>query len=233
MARSVGAVIIGQRRLWEYRTAVWRRQHNSASPFKRLIGTLGALAVLAGPALGQDDGPQMVVEQLNDTLLEVMQEADQLGYQDRYDMLEPVLEQAFNFPFMTRVAVGREWSDLSEAQRERLVDLFAQMSIANFAARFDGYDGEHFELVGQEPGPREAVMVRSRIVRPDDEPVGLDYLLQQFEQEWQIIDVFLDSKFSELARQRSEFSGVLRSEGYEGLIASLEQKIETLAEESG
>lgn len=212
---------------------MWRRQHNSAQPFKRLISGLLTLVVLAGPALGQDDGPQAVVEQLNGTLLEVMQEADRLGYQGRYDKLEPVLEQTFNFPFMTRVAVGRAWNDLSEAEREKLVDLFAQMSIANVAARFDGYDGEHFEIVGQEPGTRDAVMVRSRIMRPADSPVGLDYLLQRFEQDWQVIDVFLDSKFSELARQRSEFSSVLRSEGYEGLIARLEEKIETLAEGSG
>jgi len=67
-------------------------------------------------------------------------------------------------------------------------------------------------------------------VRQKKEPVGLDYLLRDFgEGGWRIIDVFLDSKFSELARQRAEFSAVLREGGYPSLVASIEAKIEELA----
>jgi phospholipid transport system substrate-binding protein len=197
---------------------------------KLATGWLVALAVTAGSALAQDNAPQAVVERLNGTLLEVMQEADRLGYEGRYERLEPVLAQTFDFPFMAKVAVGRQWNELSGAERERITRLFSQMSVANFAARFDGYGGERFEITGEKPGPREAVMVESRIVRPGEPPVGLDYLLQPSDGEWRIIDVFLDSKFSELARQRSEFSSVLRSEGYEGLVTSLEHKIETLTD---
>ena len=193
------------------------------------IAWLVALAAIAGSATAQEGPPQVVVERLNGSLLEVMQEADRLGYEGRYERLEPVLAETFDFPFMAKVAVGRRWNELSEAQREQIVRLFSQMSVANFAARFDGYGGERFEIVGERPGPREAVMVESRILRPEEPAVGLDYLLQPSEGEWRIIDVFLDSKFSELARQRSEFSSVLSSEGYEGLVTSLEHKIETLS----
>ena len=46
-----------------------------------------------------------------------------------------------------------------------------------------------------------------------------------------IIDVLLDAKYSELARQRAEFAAVLRSGGLPDLISSLEDKIQALSGE--
>jgi phospholipid transport system substrate-binding protein len=204
------------------------RQHKSRGVIKRLM--LGVLAGLlwALPARGEPEA-RRVVDTMNAALLEAMQAADALGYDGRYERLEPVLRASYNFPFMTRIAVGQPWSELSAEQQAHLVDLFAQMSIANFAARFDGYDGERFEVVGEAPGPRDAVVVESRIVRPADPPVGLNYVLRQFDDGWRIIDVLLDARFSELARQRAEFAAVLRDGGYPALVRTLEQKIDELA----
>lgn len=210
-------------------TKVRRRQHNSRGVIKRLLLGLLAAALLAAPALGQPETARRVVDTMNGALLEVMQAADELGYAGRYARLEPVLRASFDFRFMTRIAVGGGWSELTEEQQSRLVDLFAQMSIANYAARFDGYGGERFEIVAEGPGPRDALVIESRIVRPADAPVGLDYVLREFDEGWRIIDVLLDAKFSELARQRAEFAAVLRGGGYQDLVRTLEQKIDELA----
>lgn len=210
-------------------TKVRRRQHNSRGVIKRLLLGLLAAALLATPALGQTETARRVVDTMNGALLEVMQAADELGYAGRYARLEPVLRASFDFRFMTRIAVGGGWSELTEEQQSRLVDLFAQMSIANYAARFDGYGGERFEIVAEGPGPRDALVIESRIVRPADAPVGLDYVLREFDEGWRIIDVLLDAKFSELARQRAEFAAVLRGGGYQDLVRTLEQKIDELA----
>jgi phospholipid transport system substrate-binding protein len=210
-------------------TKVRRRQHNSRGVIKRLLLGLLAAALLATPALSQPESARRVVDTMNGALLEVMQAADELGYAGRYARLEPVLRASFDFRFMTRIAVGGGWSELTEEQQSRLVDLFAQMSIANYAARFDGYGGERFEIVAEGPGPRDALVIESRIVRPADAPVGLDYVLREFDEGWRIIDVLLDAKFSELARQRAEFAAVLRGGGYQDLVRTLEQKIDELA----
>jgi phospholipid transport system substrate-binding protein len=189
--------------------------------------TLAGLAV----ALAQSSIPREVIERLHGSLIEVMQNAEELDYEGRYLQLEPVLRQSYDFPFMTRVAVGLTWADLDQAQRDRLAELFAAMSIANYAARFDGYGGERFEIIGQERAPRDTVLVQTRLVRPSDEPVALNYVLKESEGGWRIIDVLLESKFSELARQRSEFAAVLRDGGPSDLVATLERKIAELAAE--
>jgi phospholipid transport system substrate-binding protein len=187
--------------------------------------------LLHGPAHADDAGARDVVERLNAALLQSMQSARDLGYAGRYQLLEPVLRRSFDFPFMARIAVGRDWTELSASEREQVADLFAEMSIANFAARFDGFSGEQFAIVAERPGPRDAVVVESELRRPSEPPIGLDYVLRAFDDGWRIIDVLLDSKYSELARQRAEFAAVLRSGGLSDLISSLEDKIQTLSGE--
>ena len=45
---------------------------------------------------------------------------------------------------------------------------------------------------------------------------------------WLISDIYLDGMISELATRRSEFAGIVRSQGIDGLIASLNRKADLL-----
>jgi phospholipid transport system substrate-binding protein len=47
-------------------------------------------------------------------------------------------------------------------------------------------------------------------------------------QSWLISDIYLDGAISEVATRRSEFAGILKSEGIDGLIAALNRKIDLL-----
>jgi phospholipid transport system substrate-binding protein len=214
-------------------TDVAGRQHGSVRLFKRLLRAALVSWLWLTPVAAQEAGPVAVIEELNAALLEVMQAADQLGYEGRYEQLEPVLEASYDFPFMARVASGASWRDMSAQQQAELVALFREMSIASYAARFDGFSGEAFEILGEAPGPRDAVVVESRLVRPDDAPVGLNYVMRDHGDSWRIVDVLLDAKFSELARQKAEFAAVLRGGGVADLKALLQEKIATLEAEAG
>lgn len=209
----------------------------------RALAGLALIVALAAPApaLAQSDTapetpgseveagmPEAVVEHLHEALLHTMRNADSLGFEGRYDYLAPRLRQAFDFAAMARFAIGPTfWPELSEAQRAEVIDLFSEMSITTYAARFDGYSGQSFQTVEQADAGRDRLLVRSRLLRPDDEPVALDYVLLRREgQGWRIIDVLLDGSVSELARQRAEYTAVLRRQGYDGLVAALEQAIQ-------
>ena len=203
------------------------RQHMMRMVIKRLAPAVLLSVACLGPAFAAQE-PRQVIERLNAALLEVMRHAADLGYAGRYDQLEPVLKQSYDFPFMIRIAVGPAWRGIEDDQRARITELFTEMSIANYAARFDRDDGTRFEILGEEPAPRDTVLVHSRIVLSDDEPVALSYLLKQFDGDWRIIDVLLDARYSELARQRAEFAAVLRNGGVPDLVATLERKIAQL-----
>ncbi len=183
------------------------------------------------PAAAAEEAPSDIVGRLNAVFLEVMQQADELGFSGRYDRLAPVLSEAFNFPMMARVSVGRHWRKLENSDRDRLVDAFGRMSIATFAARFDGYSGERFVVLGERPAPRKAILVRNRLIKNDGEAVPINYLLKSAQGRWRVVDVFLDAKYSELAMKRSEYGSVIKNAGFDELIRALNEKIADLAAE--
>jgi phospholipid transport system substrate-binding protein len=181
------------------------------------------------PAAGADDPtPMDVVGRLHDALLRVMKESDALGFQGRYDVLAPVLEESFDLAFMAEKSVGRYWKTASAEDRKRLLETFRRYTIANYAGRFTGYSGQEFETLGEEPALRNTVLVRSRIVAPNEDPVDLDYRLRQVDGRWKVIDVYLNGTVSELALRRSEYPALIQREGLDGLLSSLDAKIAKL-----
>lgn len=181
------------------------------------------------PAWAQN-APEQRVAELNATLLQVMKGAEALGYEGRYARLGPALDQVFDFEEMARAAAGSYWGRLQPAERERYVDAFRRMSIATFASRFDGYSGESLEVVGQKPGPRDAVMVDTRIASPGEAPVSISYVFRETGAGPRVVDVYLDSTYSEIAVKRSEYTSLLRQGGVERLIEALDRRIADMKE---
>jgi phospholipid transport system substrate-binding protein len=160
------------------------------------------------------------VDRLHATLLDLMKNARALGVRGRDQRLRPVMEATFNLPAMTRIAVGPPWTGFAGPQQLALVRAFSDWSVATYASRFDGYGGESFETLGETPRPNGDVLVNTRLNRPGDAPVLLNYLLR----EGRIVDVYLTGTISELASRRAEFTALLREGGPERLVAELQRR---------
>lgn len=188
------------------------------------------LAFAATPLRADPAAAPSAIEQFHATLLGVMQKAKTLGYQGRHDALKPAIDATFDLPAMAEVAAGPPWRNLSDEQKKQFVDLFRRYTYATYAYRFDGYDGEKFETLGQQQGRNGTVLVNTRLVRPKDEPVNLNYLFHQTEEGPRVVDIFMKGAFSELATRRSEYSAVIQREGFPALLAKLETKIAEYAQ---
>jgi phospholipid transport system substrate-binding protein len=167
-----------------------------------------------------------VIQNFADTLVGVMKQATTLGYEGRYAKLDPAIRHAFNVPLMTKIVVGPAWTGWTQAQRDSITDAFTKFIIATYARRFDGFSGESFVVDGSQSGGT-GMVVQSHLVRPNDTPVTINYLMRQSASNggaWKIVDVFLTGSISELATRRSEFSAVLDRGGYNGLLAELQAK---------
>jgi phospholipid transport system substrate-binding protein len=202
----------------------------------RLAGRLARLAILCAALVGgappAHAGPASdLIAKLNTVFIDVMKNAKTLGYEGRYKKLEPALAEAYDFPEMTRVTTGRHWRDLSDDQKQQLVAAFHDLSIATYAARFDGFGGERFEILGEEPAPGGSLRVNNQIVPTDGAPIRIDYIMRQTDGQWRIVDVYLKSTVSELAVRRAEFTGILAKSGVDGLIAELKAKVAKLRNE--
>lgn len=178
--------------------------------------------------------PAATLNSFYDTLLVVMKAGPKLGFAGRRQKLAPAIIQAFDLALMTRLVVGLPWPNLSTEDQKELVAAFSDFSIATYASQFDDFSGERFEVDPKAaPAPGNDVIVKTKLIQSNGEPVQLDYLLRQEQAEWRIIDVFLSGTISQLAARRSEFSGILREQGARGLVAVLKQKTNALASGNG
>lgn len=169
--------------------------------------------------------PAGVIEAFYATLLETMRNAERLGFEGRRQTLAPAIDKAYNLPLMARLSIGPQWNNLSPDEQRRFTEAFRELTLSTYAARFDGYSGEQLVV---EPGAQSVqggVIVRSKIVKSNGEPVQIDYLMRQDGDSWKIIDVYLKGTVSELATRRSEFGSVLRRDGAEALLKLIDRKI--------
>jgi len=192
-----------------------------------VVGTASTGAPEAGAAVSSP--PDVTVNGLHEALLGVMKEADELGYQGRFNRLYPLLPQLFDLPFMAQKSIGRYWKTTSEAERAQLLETFTRFTTANYAGNFDEYTGQIFETLGTEESTHGTMLVRSQLTTPGGEKIQLNYRLRPVDGHWKIIDIYLNGTVSELALRRSEYSSLIEREGFNALIAALDDKITDLS----
>lgn len=190
--------------------------------------SLPLLAVLLPAAARAQAAPAAVIEGFNAALLDIMKNAQRLGVRGREARLRPVMAQAFNLEAMARISIGPAWTQIPPADQQALIRAFSDWSIATFAHRFDGYAGESFQMQGENTLQSGDRLVRTRLVRPPEEPVALNYLMRDFGGAWRVVDVYLSGTVSELASRRAEFTTLLREGGAPRLEAELRQRTATL-----
>jgi phospholipid transport system substrate-binding protein len=188
-----------------------------------------APAATPAAAPAPSDGAIQAIDGLHSALIDVMKNAQTLGYEGRAAKLTPVIPRYFDVPFMAEKSVGLYWKKATEAERKRYLEAFLRFMVANYAGQFDGYTGQSFQTLGEDPARMETKIVRSKLIDPGDEDVELNYRMHEVDGSWKIIDVYLDGTVSELALRRSEFSGIVKRENFDALITALDQKIAKLA----
>ena len=200
-----------------------------------------ATAGFASSAAAETEAPATVpadasaspaIEKLHAGLLGVMQDAENIGYEGRVERLRSIVTESFDLPFMAEKSVGRHWRKLSDEEQQRWLGSFHEMTAATYAGRFEGYSGQSFEVVGEEAAKHDTVVVRAMLHNPDGDDVQLNYRLHRTDDgagPWKVIDVYLNGTVSELALRRSEYSSVLKRDGFAKLIETIDGKTQELA----
>jgi phospholipid transport system substrate-binding protein len=185
------------------------------------------LAPAADPARAAADPAAVQVHTLADSLLKSMRAGPTESVTERYRELEPVIEQVFALPLMTRLAVGPEWANFPPQQQQALLAAFRRFTIANYAYNFREFNGQRFEIDDHVSSRGDEKIVRSRLIPPHDSPTNLLYRMREVDGTWKIVDVYYGG-VSELTLRRSDFAAAVASGGAPVLIAHLNKVSDSL-----
>ena len=137
----------------------------------RLAVAASAVAVPWLPAGAQTAGASDAtapVKRLDDALLAAMRSGRTTPFAQRFAALAPVIEQTIDLDDVLAVSVGLEWSTLPDDQKPPLRAAFLRYTVASYAANFDSYSGQTFQLspAVREPGKRSTLSCEPRSSRP-------------------------------------------------------------------
>lgn len=187
---------------------------------------LFAAALLPALALAQE-APDALVKRVTDEVLAIIK-ADkdlQAGNSRKIaELAEVKVLPHFDFMRMTRLAVGRNWQQASDAQKEQLVKEFRTMLVRTYSTSLTAYRNQTIEVkpTKMAAGDKE-VTVRTAVIQPGGPSIPIDYAMEKAEGGWKVYDVVIDGA-SLVTTYRGSFNEQVQRGGIDGLVKTLAER---------
>jgi phospholipid transport system substrate-binding protein len=186
-----------------------------------LVAMLVASTAIAEPSPTDDvrSSVEAVIALLKD---------DQLDRQSRRDRMREVIDKRFDFRAMSQRTLATNWKKATEAEKQKFTELFAELIQNSYVSKIESYTNETVEYPGEKQKGRKAV-VETLIVTSSAE-IPVDYKVYLKDGSWQVYDVIIEG-VSLISNYRSSYQEIVRKDGFNGLLAQMEEKIRELKSE--
>lgn len=193
-----------------------------------LFRTAQALCLLLATATAHAAmAPDELVKTTSEEVLTIVRSDPDIAAGDTskiIDIVEAKVLAHFDFARMTRLAVGKNWRNASDPQREALTNGFRTLLVRTYAvalAQFRDREVDYRPLNKAPNGPD--VMVHTTVATPQGKPINMDYRMGAVGEDWKVYDVLVDG-VSLVINYRSSFDATVSEKGIDGLVALLEEK---------
>ncbi|ACI51072.1 conserved hypothetical protein [Gluconacetobacter diazotrophicus PA1 5] len=155
------------------------------------------------------------------------------SFDQRAQLLGPVVDKVYDLETVLRASVGLRYAGLADADKQQLLGVFRQFTVARYISSFKPGGNARFTI---DPTPRPSPVGSDQIVTThigaadDSDPTEIDYVMRSGPQGWRIVDVLLEAHISQVAAQRSDFSSTLASGNVQNLISLLQRKVKAFSE---
>ena len=192
---------------------------------------LGALSLSsAAPASAQGDSGAVAPITRLYAALNRSEQQSATPFAQRSQALAPAVDQALNIQTILQSSIGLRYQALPADQKSELLQAFRAFTVARYVSNFSGNGDTLAVLPGTHPSPYGSdQVVRTQISSGSGAPTEVDYVMRQFPQGWQAVDVLLDGHISQVAVQRSDFGSTVSSGNATPLIESLKKKTQSFS----
>jgi phospholipid transport system substrate-binding protein len=190
-----------------------------------IIATL--LAALFPALAAAQESPDALVKRTTDEILTIIKADKELasGSQAKVVALaeEKVLPH-FDFERMTRLAVGRNWAQASDAQKQALIKEFRTLLVRTYSSSLTQYRNQTIDVKPTKiaPSDKEAI-VRTAVIQQGGPPIPIDYSMERADSGWKVYDVTIDGA-SLVTTYRGTFNDQIQKGGIDGLVKTLQDR---------
>ena len=183
------------------------------------------LAVACAPALAHaQEAPDALVKRVTDEVLAIIKADKDLQAGNPRKVVELAEQKVlphFDFARMTRLAVGRNWAQANDAQKEALVKEFRTMLVRTYSSSLTAYRNQTIEVKPTKMAAADKdVTVRTQVIQQGGPPIPIDYAMEKADSGWKVYDVVIDGA-SLVTTYRSSFNDQIQKGGIDGLVKTL------------
>ena len=152
----------------------------------------------------------------------VAQEKGRLSEHQIDDKLKQIIAPMFDFEELSRRSLGAYWKKGTPSQQKEFVERFSDLLARTYMRRITrGVELIEVRSVKEKIDGDKATVVA--VVMADGTPVSTEARLLRKPDGWKIYDVAVEG-IGLVNNYRNEFPGIVRKEGFQGLIERLKNK---------
>jgi phospholipid transport system substrate-binding protein len=192
---------------------------------RKLLAILAAgLLPLAAAA---QEAPDALVKRVTDEVLAIIKADKDLQSGNTRKIVELAEQKVlphFDFARMTRLAVGRNWQQASDAQKEQLVKEFRTMLVRTYSTSLTAYRNQTIEVKPLKTAAQDKdVTVRTAVLQQGGPSIPIDYAMEKADSGWKVYDVIIDGA-SLVTTYRGSFNDQIAKGGIDGLVKTLAER---------
>ncbi len=196
---------------------------NKRSFFGLVLFSLVAL-LIPGVLLAQSAGPteqlRPVLEDITTILVDpALQGKTQQGM--RREKIMTVAKEHFDFIEMSRRILGREWRKISVEEQKEFTREMTKLLENVYIGKLEAYSGQTVRYLGERIKGKRAQV--STVIEDNGVTIPVHYIMHYQAKRWLVYDVNIEG-VSLVRNYKEQFSSVLRTKNFVGLLEVLKEK---------
>src|SRR5882757_6946380 len=125
-----------------------------------------------------------------------------------------VLDGMIGYDDLAKASLSAHWDELSEGQHKEFTDILKRLVQRSYEKNLKNILEYRVEYLGEEPGS-DGIVVHTRASsaeKPGDEPITIDYRLQQGNSAWKVIDIVTEGS-SMVNNYKNQFHRIIQKDG--------------------
>ncbi|MFO7685599.1 MAG: ABC transporter substrate-binding protein [Desulfobacterales bacterium] len=191
-----------------------------------------AAAVMVGificvAAIALADEPLKVIETRIDRIIKILGDKS-LKEDVKVKKLETAADETFDYVYLSRMTLGRNWLNFDDDQRSEFIALFRQLLEKNYMGQLLQYSDEKVVFRRQTMLSETRAEVSSNVVARD-KTIPIAYRLIRRDDDWKVYDLVIEG-VSLVSNYRTQFNDILSRQTPAEMLSILRKKV---AETSG
>jgi len=192
----------------------------------RTIALALATIVVSSLAFAQE-APDAMVRRTTDEVLAIIKADKDLQSGNTRKIVELAEQKVlphFDFARMTRLAVGRSWTQATDAQKEALMKEFRTLLVRTYSTSLGQYRDQKIEVKPLKIAAQDKeATVRTAVIQQGGPPIPIDYSMEKTDKGWMVYDVVIDGA-SLVTTYRGSFNDQIQKGGIDGLVKTLQDR---------